>query len=187
MGSRPATLGTFLALVVRLVKPLLRKGFWSWIAIIGAPLCLGAATGFLTGQTGPDSTVVAAVLPAVLTAGGAAVLALKLKKRDGGLEPDFVVASLSVVLFSVSLLVGVYAALVVNEFAAYEEARVAHEQSLKARERQRKRYADALDFRRQSLEQCSRSEALVNSGRKALGLPALPSDVFCDIGPLHAQ
>ena len=187
MGFWRPTLLTLWAVLLRAVKALFSKGFWSWIAVIGAPLCLGAATGFLTGQTGPDSTVVAAVLPAVLTAAGAAVLALKLKKADAGLEPDFVVASLSVVLFSLFLLAGVYAALVVNEFAAYEESRATHEESLKARERQRKRYAEALDFRRQSLEQCSRNEALVNSGRKALGLAPLPSELFCDIGPLHAQ
>ena len=187
MGFWRPTLLTLWAVLLRAVKALFSKGFWGWIAVIGAPLCLGAATGFLTGQTGPDSTVVAAVLPAVLTAGGTAVLVLKLKKRDAGLEPDFVVASLSVVLFSLFLLAGVYAALVVNDFAAYAESRVAHEESLMARERQRKRYAEALDFRRQSLEQCSRNEALVNSGRKALGLAPLPSELFCDIGPVHPQ
>ena len=80
-----------------------QQGVWSWLAVIGAPLCLGAATGFLTGQTGPDSTVVARCSSG-LTAGGAAVLALKLKKRDAGLELDFVVASLSVVLFRSSCL-----------------------------------------------------------------------------------
>ena len=153
MGFWRPTLLAFWAVLLRAVKAMFSKGFWSWLAVIGAPLCLGAATGFLTGQTGPDSTVVAAVLPAVLTAGGA----------------------------------GVYAALAVNEFAAYEESRAAHEESLKARERQRKRYAEALDFRRQSLEQCSRNEALVNSGRRALGLAPLPSELFCDIGPVHPQ
>ncbi len=178
----PPALVTLWAALLRALKFLFSKGFWSTIIVILAPLCLGGATGYLTGQTGPDSTVVAALLPAVLTAGGAAVLALNFRQREHPLELGFVVASLSVVLFSVSLIAGVHAALAVNEFAAYEESRAAHEESLQARERERERYADALDFRRQSLEQCSRNEALVNSGRKALGLTPLPSAAFCDIG-----
>ena len=172
---------------VHFAKVLFSASGWKWVAVLLAPLCLGGATGYLTGQTGPDSTVVAALLPAVLTAGGAAVLALKLWKSDNGLPVDFVVASLMVVFFSVSLLAGEYAGLAVSDFARYEDSRAAYEESVRARERQRHRYAEALDFRRQSLEQCSRNEALVNSGRKALGLAPLPSELFCDIGPLPSH
>ena len=178
----PPAIATFWGVFLRVVAFPFRSRFWGGLAVVLAPLCLGGATGYLTGQTGPDATVVAALLPAVLTAGGAAVLALHVRQGANRLDLGFVVASLSVVLFSASLIAGVHAALVVNEFAAYEESRAAHEESLKARERERKRYADALDFRRQSLEQCSRNEALVNSGRKALGLAPLPSELFCDIG-----
>lgn len=128
-----------------------------------APATLGFAAGLLTGQTDADSTVVAAVLPAILTGAGAVVFAMKAKTHvfamkaethGGQWSPDYVVAALSVTLFSVFLVIGLYTALALSE---------------------RDEYFDKM--------RCSRNEAIVNQGRLALGLDRLPTEAFCNTNP----
>ena len=77
--------------------------------------------------------MVAALLPAVLTAGGGALLAFKLKTDNDGWTPDFLIASAAVVLFSLFLVLGVYAALMINDFANADRSRAALEHSMKDR------------------------------------------------------
>ena len=151
-------------------------GFWNTALVYVAPVFLGGAAGWLTGQTEADSTVVAAVLPAVLTGGGGALLAFKLKRENNVWARDFLNACGFVVIFSVALVLSMHGALTVKDLATDED-----------RETQRKRYAEDLDFRRESLLQCSWNEARVNSVRETAGLSALPPEAFCDIGPLGGR
>ena len=146
------------------------QGFGRTLVVLSAPVGLGFAAGLLTGQTGADSTVVAAVLPALLTGIGGGLLALALKIHNGDWTPYYVITGASIALFSVSLVAGVYLALYAKETVAYDDAI-----------KQRHRYVDALAFRRRALEQCSKNEYMVNESRKALGLTPLSFDIFCDI------
>ena len=141
--------------------------------VISAPAFLGAAAGVLTGQTGADATVVAALLPAVLTGVGGAVLAVKLKKENNAWTPDILAASGAVIVFSVFLVAGMYLAFEANE-AATE----------RLRELQRQRYAEDLDFRAESIERCSKHEDEINARRVAALLDPLPTEAFCEIGPV---
>ena len=149
---------------------MIAMGFWRTLVVLSAPVGLGFAAGLLTGQTGADSTVVAAVLPALLTGIGGGLLALTLKTHNNDWAPNYVITSASIALFSVSLVAGVYLALYTKDIVAYDD-------SIK----QRHRYVDALAFRRRSLEQCSKNEYIVNTSRKALGLAPLSFENFCDI------
>ena len=160
--------------------------FWSTVLVVAAPTLLGGATGLLTGQTGADATVVAALLPAVLTAVGGGLLAFKLKKDSETWTSDFIVASGAVALFSFALVVGLYTALYVNAYAGYRDWTDTLERKVEEREFQRKTYADIVEFRRRALEECSKNEAFVNAGREVLGLEPLPWSVFCDIDALNA-
>ena len=146
------------------------------ISVISAPAFLGAAVGILTGQTGADATVVAALLPAVLTGIGGALLAFKLKKDDNRWARDYIVASTGIVVFSFFLISGMYAAFAINERATE-----------RIREIQRQRYAEDLDFRAESLRRCSQNEAEVNARRVAALLDPLPAETFCNIGPVDAR
>ena len=146
------------------------------ILVISAPAFLGAAAGILTGQTGADATVVAALLPAVLTGIGGALLAFKLKKDDDRWSSDYIVASTGVIVFSFFLVSGMYAVFEFNENAIE-----------RTREIQRQRYAEDLDFRAQSLLRCSQHEAEVNARRVAALLDPLPTEAFCDIGRVDAR
>lgn len=160
-------------------------GVFPTVLVFSAPVALGIATGLLTGQTGVDSTVVAAVLPAVLTGGGGALLAFKLKTDNDGWARDYLVASAAVVLFSISLVLGVYSALYINDRAAYEQSTAATKEAIAAHELWRKHLVEDLVFRKKMIEQCSKNEALVNAGRRALALPPLPTDAFCDSDQLN--
>ena len=158
---------------------------WGTALVMVAPAFLGGAAGWLTGQTGADSTVVAAVLPAVLTGGGGALLAFKLKADSNGWQQELLVVCGFVVVFSTCLVAGTYAALAMEKKAAAEERRVAEEQAEVDRELYRKWFAEDLDFRRESLIQCAKNAGIVNSARKSFGLPPIAGDVVCDLGPFQ--
>ena len=146
------------------------------ILVISAPAFLGAAAGVLTGQTGADSAVVAALLPPVLAGIGGALLAFKFKKDDDQWARAYVAASTAVIVFSFFLVAGMYVVFEGNENATE-----------RLREVQRQRYAEDLDFRAKSLLRCSQNEAEVNARRVAALLDPLPSEAFCDIGPVDAR
>ena len=69
------------------------------------------------------------------------MLAVTLKKNGGGWAPEFVVASMAVVLFSVSLVVGVQAALYVKAVGDHEASRATAKDAHEAVELERRRYA----------------------------------------------
>lgn len=146
----------------------------SKLALLSAPAALGFAVGLLTGQTGPDSTVVAAVLPVVLSVIGGALLVFKASTTDDGVPPAAILTSTSVVLFSTFVVVGVYIALFMAD-------RAAHTQILK----NRLSFMEAVEFRRETLERCSANQFVVNGGRATLGLAPLPAEAFCDLTPLR--
>ena len=152
-------------------RPDSRLGFWPTLLVVAAPAALGTATGWLTGQTGADSTVVAAVLPAVLTGGGGVLLAFKLKRDSGGWARDYLFTSAAVVVFSAFLVVGVQYALHLKVVARYEQSARDMADLENARVLWRHHLIEDLDFRTRMIEQCSKNEALVNAGRSALGLP----------------
>ena len=148
----------------------------STLIIVSAPLLLGFATGAITGHTKLDETVVAALLPGVLTAVGGAVLAFRLRGITSEGWTPLVTASAFVGLFSASLLLGIAFGLNTKEIAVDRE-----------RELQRQRYAEDLDFREQSLIRCTQIEFAVNHYRRLIDLPPAPSESFCDIGPVNAR
>lgn len=133
-----------------------------------APASLGFTTGWLTGQSGPDATVLAAILPAVITGGGWALLAYKIKLQGGtwnlalkhqgrAWNVEYAAISAMVVAFSVFLLVGAHTGRYVREVAEMSK----------------------IEERWKLAGECSRRQFLVNKGRKALGQDPLPTEVFC--------
>ena len=68
---------------------------------------LGGATGWLAGQTGPDATVVAALLPVTVSAGGV-LFVLRRQGRDAD-NRAWAFMSLCLILFSIALVAGVSA------------------------------------------------------------------------------
>lgn len=177
--------GTAEASDVRREKWWRRRGNWETVVILAAPAALGGATGLLTGQTGAEPSVVAAILPAVLAGGGGAVLAYKLKRDGEGWTREYLFVSVSVVVFSVFLVVGVHAALFLNALERHKEITAHTDQTIDARKRWREDVIKDVGFRKGIAEQCSKNEAQTNFGRAALGLPPLPSGVFCDIEQLN--
>ena len=139
-----------------------------------APAALGFATGMLTGLTGTDSTVVAALLPVVLTGIGGALLAFKLKLNRQTWTREHLVASAAVVLFSVFLIGGVHSGLFFNSVDFERE-------SARESARQRLRLKDDLELRKTMLAECTRNEAKGNSARIQLGLPPLSPKAYCDV------
>lgn len=135
-----------------------------------APAALGLATGMLTGLTGTDSTVVAALLPVVLTGIGGALLAFKLKLNRQTWTREHLVASAAVVLFSVFLIGGVHLGLFFDSVGFEREST-----------RQRLRMKDDLELRKTMLDVCTRNEAKGNSARIQLGLPPLSPKAYCDV------
>ena len=144
-------------------------GRWPSLLVYSTPIALGTATGWLTGQTGAEPTVVAAVLPAVLAGGGGALLAVNLKRENNRWHNDFLATCAFVLLFTVSLLIGAQIATTIYERDSYSSL-----------PQWRRHVVQILDFRRDMLQQCSKNEAIINAGRAKLGLPPLPSAAFCD-------
>ena len=144
--------------------------------MVCAPIVLGAGAGWVTGITKADSTVVAAVLPAILTGAGGALLAFKLRKDHGEWLSELVNTCGAVIVFTLALVAAMHGGL------TYKEAGEDRE-----RARERKQFAIDLDFRRKSLLRCSWNEAQVNATRKAAELAPLPAEVFCDIGPVYSR
>ena len=144
--------------------------FWSTGLVISTPVVLGAAAGWVTGLTGTDSTVVAAVLPALLTGGGGALLAIKLRRENDGWAREFLYTCSFVVIFAIFFVPSIHGALIYQDKAMERQ-----------REIQRKHHAQDIDFRMKSLLRCSENEVHVNEKRKADNLAPLPPEAFCDI------
>lgn len=136
----------------------------STAAVLGwAAAILGFVVGILTGASGPHPTVVAAVLPAVLSAVGGA--AAYLATKDDGDPQRMRGIGWLVILFSVGLLVGSHVGTVRRE---------SQDQTawLEAQQYARDRHIEDLRL-------CTTREFQVNDQRKVLGLPPLTFSQVC--------
>ena len=133
-------------------------------AVLGsAATILGFAVGLLTGASGPDSAVLAAVLPAVLsTVGGAA--AYIATRGDGGTRRMRGIGWL-IILFSIALLFGSHVGAVRLDFQKQTAWIVAQKHA-------RARHIEELGI-------CTTLEIQVNYQRKVAGLPPLAFSQVC--------
>lgn len=142
-----------------------------------AAVVLGFVVGYLTGGSGPDGTVLAAVLPAVLSAAGA-IAAFLTTRGYVGKRHTRAVGGL-IVLFSVALLVGVQfgaSAHDTSENRALRDAAAAWQEVMgaweKTRPAARKRYIE-------DLKECTFLEFRMNAQRKDLELPPFTISQVC--------
>ena len=127
-----------------------------------AAFVLGFAVGHLTGLSGPDSTVLAAVLSAILSAGGA-VAAFLTAKGYVDTHHTRVISGL-IILFSLALLAGAHFGSGVRNWlqsTAFNEAQAARQ---KEQEAVRSRYSE-------DLKKCTILEFQMNARRTDLDLP----------------
>lgn len=147
-------------------------GFLVTLAI--AVALFGLVTGWLVGRSGPDASVIATVLPALL----AAIIPISgifffsrlfpdtVKELLATLSPSHGIAiSASVAIFVLSLYGGV-------NFGEKERRKVVGELA------DRKVSTDRT-FRRDELVRCSSLQKFVNDERRKVNLPLLTSDYFC--------
>ena len=128
-----------------------------------AAAILGFAVGHLTGLSGPDATVLAAVLPAILSAGGAVAAFLATRGYEG--KHHTRVVSGLIVLFSVALLVGAH-------FGSWLRSTIQTQAFHEA--------ADAWQARHiKELKNCTILELRTNDRRAALDLPPLTISQVC--------
>ena len=119
---------------------------------------LGIVSGNLTGQSGPNAAVVAAVIPAVLSLAGGVVVAASIRSHN---TVSAVQATAFIVVFCILFTVALNGAV---EVRMEERDRVV-------------KVAKETHFR--ELEKCSKVEYLINDNRKKLNLDVLPSEYFC--------
>lgn len=125
------------------------------------PAALGVAAGYLTGTTGYDSYVLAAVIPAALaTAGSLAYVFL----RRGNRTDDASHASIVVGVFSIALLLAAIGGKYMSELAIAEH---------------RKEYSSRLP-------DCSHEQFKINGQRKTAGLEPLAIHQVCPEIPSSA-
>lgn len=124
---------------------------------------LGLVSGWLAGQTGPDATVVAALLPVVISAGGM----LFFLWRTGGRADNKTRAFISVCLitFSIALACGAHA-------GKWDRRNTLDSEADKA-------ITLELNRKLAYLEHCTDWEDYINTRRADLNLPPLPSEMFC--------
>lgn len=143
-----------------------RRNVWTTIAItiavIVAAIPLGLLSGWLTGQSGPHETVVAATIPAILSIGGGALALAGTRKGD-------FVRAVQAVAFIVVFCLCFRMALDVGLERRQGDARLSR--------------LETLDAHLQHLEACSRAEWFVNAARHQLGLEPLASEHFCPKTP----
>ena len=142
-----------------------------WILGPITSVALGLTVGWLTGLSGPDSTVIAAVLPVIIS-GAAAVIVLKLKNgKDSEHLARLCVLAL---LFSGSLYLGT----TIGVFDRDRDAREALFGEIDTRQEYWEKRLPKLDI---YLQACSEIEARVNHFREHEGLSPLKSEVFCKL------
>ena len=124
---------------------------------------LGGATGWLAGQTGPDATVVAALLPVTVSAGGVSFVLWR--QGRGADNRAWAFMSLCLILFSIALVAGVSAG--------------KRDRDVSFEEKADKGFVLQLQRELEYLEICSDRENYINGYRAARNLPPLPSDMFC--------
>ena len=132
------------------------------VGTIVSAVALGMLSGWLTGQSGPNDTVVAAAIPAILSLGGGALAFVSARARD-------MVGAVHAVAFIVAFCVFFK----VSVTYAVEERR----------EDNRLSAIEAKEAHLRDMEKCSKAERLINEGRTALELNPLPPGYFCKTPP----
>lgn len=132
---------------------------WRSAPTVVAAAAVGLLSGWLTGHSGHDATVVAAVVPAVIAAGGTAAV-VAARRGEGGVAE--IATAIGIVVLCVTFAAGgLYGA---KQRKSNIEAET----------------VEALAKRIRFLEICSKQQNEINSGRAALGLLPLPSKYFCE-------
>lgn len=141
--------------------PLTRAAqIWQLITLAGAALSLGGVAGWLTGLSGPDSTVLASLLPAVVPAVGvAAIYVVKLMN----IPKLGLVGGIGIIIFCGAVVLGIH----VGTAQRYENIKDAT--------------VVALQQREPLLELCSKLEQRINAARESLKLSPLPIEYFCKL------
>ena len=130
-----------------------------WVHILTLMLAvssLGLIIGWFVGQSGADSVVLAAVLPAILSIGGGFIV-FRVATRNGSEDHNHGIATnLSVFLFTAFLFFGT----LIGNYSKWK--------------------ADSdLTWRYKYFRDCSEMELRINAGRKSLELDPLKSETFC--------
>lgn len=128
------------------------------IYLLIAVASLAFVIGWLTGSSGPNETVLAAIIPVVLTLAGTAFVFKVPLHKD---KPQQYLASSLVLFFVIFLYFGVQTG---------EHQRIVKERNLKA---------DLVKVNIEFLKQCMKDEIYINSIRRELELEPLPSTTFC--------
>lgn len=138
-----------------------------------APLVLGAVAEWWGGLTGADSAVVAAVVPAVLTGGGGALLAIHMRSNGTPWSEKFGFVAAGVIVLSLGLVAGMHGALVYKEYA-YERKRA------KIRLMEQKEVIAHIQFRMQALEKCALGKVWLDWEVMTKGGVRPPPGALCD-------
>ena len=141
--------------------------------VLLAPFALGAAAGWWGGLTGADSAVVSAVIPAVLTGGGGALLAIRMRRDEYRWRPEFLLISAGVVALSLGLVAGMHGALWYKE-AAEERKRK------RVRVLEQQEIVTHIDFRTKTLRKCASARQWLNTELAKYGHEPLPPGALCD-------
>lgn len=146
------------------------------LAVCGALTALGATIGFLSGSSGPDSTVLAALLPSVLSVIAGSAITVLLVKEAPARNELLVAGSIGLTIFSAALMIGTYFGSnydAINRENAFVDAHL-NNQNL---------YYDRLwldlTHHHRRLERCLNAEARLNNTRKKLNLPPLSPAQIC--------
>ena len=141
---------------------------FSGLVAAAASFALGLIVGYLTGQSGPDrTTLLAALLPAVMSAGGLVVFSRL--GSDGGLAAN-ILPSVGVLIFSIGLYYGVNYGEQERKNGADKAANISLQLEFLLQE-----------HRLRLLQTCAIHEYELNQGRQALGLRSLPPDTVCKV------
>lgn len=148
------------------------------------PVALGVAIGFLTGMSRNDSTVLAAVLPAVLAAAGGLLFAFRTRRSPAKPDPTHVArdtrgASLVIAVFSVALLL---TAIGGNWFMLERDKRAALDIIARHGEALAKSNEAIEEFRRKHFDYlgtCSTKQFQINKERKSLALEPVTLQHVC--------
>lgn len=148
----------------------------SSLALFFGLATLGSTVGFLSGSSGPDATVLAALLPAVLSILGGGAAAAVVVKQAVARNELLLTSGIGIAIFSATLMIGSY-------FGSNHEANVrsaAYADAYNANQalRQIRQWRDLTDYHRR-LDQCMHVEIRLNDTRKKLNLPPLSPAQIC--------
>ena len=137
-----------------------------FIALIVVTIMSAMVTGWMIGQSGLNSTVIAAVLPAFLSAGWGVIL-FKFATMDSN-NPDMR-------LFTIILAMTLFLIFLRGAIEESYAAKVKADDLLSKKLMEQKESRFNLSY----FEECSRKERQVNKIRQAIELTPLQSEYFC--------